>query len=97
MAIIGAANADIAVACSGTSGLPVKLCDLGLGMCGCIQAVDVGACIAAGGVVAIAGVVYEVWLRGADEVAQLVVAANVRAAAAEVVGEACYAMGILRG
>lgn len=86
MAIIGTADADKAMSSSRAASLPVEFCDLGLGMCGRIQAVDVGASIAAGGVVAVARVVYKVRLWRADEVAQLVVAAYIRGATAQVVG-----------
>ena len=86
MAIIGAADTDKAMGSRRAASLPVEFCDLGLGMCGRIQAVYVGARIAAGRVVAVARVVYEVWLWRADEVAQLVVAAYIRGATAQVVG-----------
>lgn len=68
VAVVGAAHADEAMSSSGAAGFPIQLRDLGLGVGARIQAVDVGACIAAGGVVAIAGVVDEVRLRRADKV-----------------------------
>lgn len=85
------------MACSRATGLPLQLRYLCLRMCGSIQAVEIGACIAVGGVVAIAGVVYEVWLGGADEVAQLIVPAYVRTVTWWAVEAGLYAMGILSG
>lgn len=55
--------------CSGTSCFPRELGYARLRVRGGIEAVDVGTEIAALRIVMIAGVVYKVLLRGADEVA----------------------------
>lgn len=63
VAIVCPSNADIAVAGRCTASLPGKLCDLGLGAGRGVEAEDVDS----------AGVVDEVGLGTADEMAQLVV------------------------
>lgn len=62
-----------------------------------VQAVDVRAHVTAGRIIAVTGVVDEVRLGGADEVAQLIVTACVNNVAVRTEGGATYAMGILRG
>jgi hypothetical protein len=63
IAIIGATYTHVAMARSSAAGFPGESSHMGLGMCGDVQAIDVGG----------TGIVEEVGFGRADEMAQLVV------------------------